>query len=572
MSNLAKGQQKDNVWLVGYADSTPEPNDNFGISEIRFLQFGKKDTIDNPYSTTFFDGTDVSISDSIGNLLFYYEGFNVYDASHQIMLNGDSLSRTDFSGSNINQGAVILPFTENENLYALFHMDGKYVAGVTGYIGTHLYRSIIDMSLNNGLGAVVDRKKIILEDNLYYGRMQTVRHANGRDWWILLPNQINGIATGMHSILLSPADEVQVQFREFENPIVKGLGQSVVSPDGSQYAITNTVDLNLGPHVSLFNFDRCSGEIFNQRNRVFIDPGVYSTGISFSSNSRLLYVTAFDKIYQFDTYEENPLDHEFSVATYDGFLDSIFPVPTWFYLCQLAPDGKIYISIPNGARFLHHIDFPNRHANDCKVIQHGTQLPNFNGGSLPYFSNFRLGPIDGSLCDTIGINNIPLANFRSDQEVLDSMSFEFTDLSAYEPDYWMWEFGDGNSSDEINPKHSYTNKGAYQICLTVSNEYGSHTSCDSLQLGKYTSTQSVSKSLTTVFPNPCKDYILVRIEKRYSNSIFVEVGNIYGQTIKKGMLDEETNLISLENFPDGVYTINVWDQNILITSKVIFKM
>ena len=52
------------------------------------------------------------------------------------------------------------------------------------------------------------------------------------------------------------------------------------------------------------------------------------------------------------------------------------------------------------------IDNPNALGNNCNVIQQGVQLLSYNSTSIPNIPNFRLGPIDGSLCDTLGIDNI----------------------------------------------------------------------------------------------------------------------------------------------------------------------
>ena len=48
--------------------------------------------------------------------------------------------------------------------------------------------------------------------------------------------------------------------------------------------------------------------------------------------------------------------------------------------------------------------------------------------------------------------------------------FRFFDLSAGDPDRWLWNFGDGTSSSERNPSHIYNASGHFQVCLTVSRE------------------------------------------------------------------------------------------------------
>jgi PKD repeat protein len=51
-------------------------------------------------------------------------------------------------------------------------------------------------------------------------------------------------------------------------------------------------------------------------------------------------------------------------------------------------------------------------------------------------------------------------------------TFKFLDASNRKPDKWHWDFGDGFTSEEQNPTHTYQDVGAYTITLTVSNQTG----------------------------------------------------------------------------------------------------
>ena len=51
----------------------------------------------------------------------------------------------------------------------------------------------------------------------------------------------------------------------------------------------------------------------------------------------------------------------------------------------------------------------------------------------------------------------------------------FTDLSTNGPTTWLWDFGDGNTSNLQNPTHTYSVGGIYNVTLTTSNSYGSNT-------------------------------------------------------------------------------------------------
>lgn len=44
---------------------------------------------------------------------------------------------------------------------------------------------------------------------------------------------------------------------------------------------------------------------------------------------------------------------------------------------------------------------------------------------------------------------------------------QFTDASIGNPQFWMWEFGDGEMSEEQNPEHIYYESGEYMVCLTI---------------------------------------------------------------------------------------------------------
>ncbi|UUX91547.1 PKD domain-containing protein [Methanoplanus endosymbiosus] len=53
------------------------------------------------------------------------------------------------------------------------------------------------------------------------------------------------------------------------------------------------------------------------------------------------------------------------------------------------------------------------------------------------------------------------------------LEVSFTDLSSNNPDTWLWSFGDGYTSTEENPVHTYSRAGEYEVALTVENSFGS---------------------------------------------------------------------------------------------------
>lgn len=82
---------------------------------------------------------------------------------------------------------------------------------------------------------------------------------------------------------------------------------------------------------------------------------------------------------------------------------------------------------------------------------------------------------------TIEVYPYPDAGFTYTPEVPSVFnSVNFTETSTDETT-WFWEFGDGTTATEANPVHFYPFSGAFEVCLTVTNEYGcTDKICDSI--------------------------------------------------------------------------------------------
>ncbi|MCK9630142.1 MAG: PKD domain-containing protein [Methanoregula sp.] len=95
----------------------------------------------------------------------------------------------------------------------------------------------------------------------------------------------------------------------------------------------------------------------------------------------------------------------------------------------------------------------------------------------------------------------PVAEFGANRQVGKApFVVEFTDLSSNEPTKWKWDFGDGTSSSEQNPRHIYLFEGSYDVSLTVTNQYGSDTMFKTGTSAAATPGATTSES--TVAPTP----------------------------------------------------------------------
>ena len=68
----------------------------------------------------------------------------------------------------------------------------------------------------------------------------------------------------------------------------------------------------------------------------------------------------------------------------------------------------------------------------------------------------------------------PVANFTADPTIgAASLTVRFTDESAGDIISWLWEFGDGSTSTEQHPNHTYNSPGNYSVSLSITNAEGS---------------------------------------------------------------------------------------------------
>jgi len=549
--NVTIAQKHDHTLLFGYDGGEASPNDPEGCVTTMTFEDGAAKFVDNQVINMSFNDTNVSMSDEAGNLIFYYNGVYIENAEFKPMEGGDTLNVWEDLGSDTPQGGIALPYPGQPGKYILFHETEDYFAiPLWSFEGVALYYSIIDMAENNGLGRVTERKTLLLADTLSYGQLTAVRHANGRDWWLLVGESHTN---RFYSFRIDISGIQLVNIQSIGSPRKDGFGHSYFSPDGTKYMSSHAIDFGPnGEYIYIYDFDRCSGLLSNVKEIHLL--GNVGSGIAISPNSRFLYCAVEEYLYQYDLESANIIGSRITVGTYNGHVD---PFPTKFDKCFLAPDGKIYVVTSSGSRTLHLVNRPDEVGSGCDFQQPGIRLPCYNANSFPHFPNYRLGPLDGSACDTLEIDNLPISWWRSEQDTLDPLLVAFHDLSYYEPDTWAWDFGDptsglNNSSVERHPEHLFSAAGEYEVCLTVSNANASNTLCRTLKLGSTITENPEFQERTQVSPNPFVNHLSIALSTNLNNPIF----NLYDQMgrltrtqrLAFGITEMETGAL-----PPGIY-------------------
>ncbi len=382
-----------------------------------------------------------------------------------------------------------------------------------------------------------------------WGKISAVKHANGRDWWFVVPPyHANKYIIG----LLDPTG-ISVRTDMVGDSIREGLGQAFFTPDGARYIKTEQTYLNQPGTISIFDFDRCTGQLSNQRSHL-VPPGEVDFGMggAVSQDSRYLYAFFTEKVLQYDLSATDIFGSETLVGQFDSFVSGLYG--SYFLFAQPGPDGRIYDMGWSGAFHIHQVKFPTRQGISCEFLNHVINSPISLSNAIPNHPNYRLGPLDGSPCDTLGFDNHPRCHWRWEQEdTLAPLQVTFSDLSSYEPSYWHWDFGDGGASQDTSPVHTYLTAGTYTVCLIVGNQYSADTLCRVLQLGVSAVESLEIGEAVRVFPNPFGGNLSVALPIIPLRNSELRLYDQLGRLARAQPLSFGVTEIDTRGLPEGLY-------------------
>lgn len=154
---------------------------------------------------------------------------------------------------------------------------------------------------------------------------------------------------------------------------------------------------------------------------------------------------------------------------------------------------------------------------------------------------------------------------------------------------YLWSFGDGTSSTEAFPTHTYAGSGTYQLCLTISDNSGcTDTYCDAITmdndgiLGGFmgegnrttwtlrvmnalsTSVNDASElAITATWPNPVVDQLNVHLDNRTSGTVAMAILDLNGRVIRTGNsavnLGNSHRTIGVADLDAGMYLLQITD-------------
>lgn len=420
LSSILKSQGEFNNWIFG---------DRAGLNFGSGPPFGT-----GPWALVTTEGL-ATISDAAGNLLFFTNGTTIWCSDNSIMVNGTGL----FGDPSSSQSAVILQQIGNPDRYYVFTAPASSVNNPLAY-------SIVDMTLNGGLGEVVLKNVPLYTPSCE--KIAVVRHCNNRDAWLVshdigsnvyrvFPITISGVG-----LPITSAVGVTVSTLNVGNPI----GYLKASPFGNKLSVCH-YGLNRGV---LVDFNNSTGVVSNEITASGT-PLIGPYGTEFSPNGRYVYYGYNNgaRILQVDVCN--------AVSTSFNLLPGIGP---FFGALQLGPDGKIYGAKLNSTSMCV-INNPNVFGAGANAVLNQTPLvlgTNSRFG-LPNFAQYytRTHPEEFTFSIDCEIVDFVLPDALS----VNTCVYNFN-LQSVE-----WSFGDGNISYSNNPTHAYSSDGIFNVRLIM---------------------------------------------------------------------------------------------------------
>lgn len=396
-----------------------------------------------------FEGC-ASVSDPLGNILFYTNGVSIYGKDNLIMPNGSGLN----GGTSATQAALIVKVPTSNNLYYLFT-----ISDVAKPIG-RLYYNIVDITANNGNGDIVVKNRLLIGDSVFE-KLAIAKDALGCGFWVITLDHLKGLYYSFHitSAGINPV------------PVISKVG-TVLPPsgllaDGGYLKASNDgkklANAYRAQGIELFDFDNSTGVVSNPK--LISNPvGLY--GVSFSPNNKYLYCAGGSPsiLCQYDITLPTAADIRASEVTIfknsntDYILDAL----------QIGPDEKIYVSI--------YWPFLQNRFNIGVINSPNSKglLCDFNNSAVLLDNNNNHKTTLGLPMDILQPLNLSF-DLGKDVVLCEGQEFELMGAENIDGNF-LWNTGDTTKKITVNKPGLYT--------LTVSSQCGTYSDSVKVSIGK----------------------------------------------------------------------------------------
>ena len=174
--------------------------------------------------------------------------------------------------------------------------------------------------------------------------------------------------------------------------------------------------------------------------------------------------------------------------------------------------------------------------------------------------------------DYISILDQPTASF--DYE-LENLTVHFESLTTGTGFEVEWQFGDGTTSEALDPIHTYDNAGVYEAMLIARNECGSDTITQVIELIIDQVEQPDWVNQFELFPNPNNGQFSLLLEGATQTNLKMQLINVVGQVLYQDVMDFGAGYLrkrfDFGALPAGMYLLQLQSGDRYAYKKVIVQ-
>jgi gliding motility-associated-like protein len=439
LSSALFAQREADNWIIG---QWIDINFTSGDPSVSFVR---------PLDESGFEGT--AMSDSLGNLLFFYGMEHVYNRDGQLMQNGDNiLPEYHDAGKHV----ITFPKPGTDSQYYIFGVASNKWDGGICY-------SVIDMSLDGGLGAVTSEKNVHLEAaNAAQGGIYALKNATGDGYWVVA--RLFGddryvsfkiTAGGVNPV---PVYSPTGIFRQASS----GSGPMRISQDKKYLISCFWTWIGCTGSLEVCSFDSQTGSI---GFKYLIQPGLIGepcmpTDCEISPDSKLLYVNWIGGIESdLGLYQYNMKLIDDSASFFNSGIHILWDNNVGGV--QLSNDGRIY--------FEYRSDVESQHfyGKFLSVINKPWEIG--IGCDIDTLSLYLGGRERSHFLTNILLDYLYRFEWEADNYCQGS-AVHFIPHFIPTPDSIFWYFGEftpGSTSNELSPTYTFKYPGIHEVEVDI---------------------------------------------------------------------------------------------------------
>ena len=135
-----------------------------------------------------------------------------------------------------------------------------------------------------------------------------------------------------------------------------------------------------------------------------------------------------------------------------------------------------------------------------------------------------------------------------------------------------WDFGDGNTSFDENPTHTYAEAGTYTVTLTITDVCGQTADKSiTITVGPQSITENHELAAMRIFPNPTSGEFAMEFEQPLTENVQLELLDVTGKLIISEQLTTGTQKSQWQwnALPNGIYQLKLGNSKGVATHRLV---